>query len=239
MPAALQDRKNKTEAINWLMWQMGCVIFRSFCCSQVLSSNCLQYATTLLNCTAGVQGFGADAGTGEPLHEVCSGTCAVRHRPLHKRDAPALQGADDLTACCTDGPYMPVTWLQSAIEKSCRTAPQVLDTALSGKAFLVDNKFSIADIASYCWVVSAPCVVFILTMPAHISLRLRAPQRTALLCCSVTFGLRLSQPAVTPWRRWAIEGFEYDEFPNLKAWKERIDARPATQVIHLTRTLNR
>jgi hypothetical protein len=21
----LQDRKNKTEAINWLMWQMGCV----------------------------------------------------------------------------------------------------------------------------------------------------------------------------------------------------------------------
>ncbi len=38
------------------------------------------------------------------------------------------------------------------------TARQVLDTALSGKDFLVGNKFSIADIASYCWVVSAPCV---------------------------------------------------------------------------------
>jgi hypothetical protein len=35
------------------------------------------------------------------------------------------------------------------------------------------------------------------------------------------------------WRRWAIEGFEYDECPNLKAWKERIDARPATQVLYL------
>lgn len=41
-------------------------------------------------------------------------------------------------------------------------------------------------------------------------------------------------PPTAFWCRWAIEGFEYAEFPNLKAWKERIDARPATQVLYLT-----
>ena len=63
-----------------------------------------------------------------------------------------------------------------ALTGTCGVARQVLDTALSGKEFLVGNKFSIADIASYCWVVSAPCVVFNLTMRLHISLRLFAAQ---------------------------------------------------------------
>ncbi len=38
--------------------------------------------------------------------------------------------------------------------------PQVLDTALEGKRFLVGDTFSIADIASFCWVICAPCVSF-------------------------------------------------------------------------------
>ena len=35
VPAALQDRKNKTEAINWLMWQMGCVTLYTLTSLQV------------------------------------------------------------------------------------------------------------------------------------------------------------------------------------------------------------
>lgn len=36
----------------------------------------------------------------------------------------------------------------------------MLDTALEGKRFLVGDTFSIADIASFCWVICAPCVSF-------------------------------------------------------------------------------
>jgi glutathione S-transferase len=113
------DRKNRTEAINWLMWQMG-----GLGPMQGQANHFTRYAPERVQ-------YGIDRYTNET-------------RRLYK----------------------------------------VLDTALDGKEFLVDNKFSIADIASYCWVVSA---------------------------------------------QWAIEGFEYDEFPNMKAWKERIDARPATK----------
>ncbi|KAF1964364.1 glutathione S-transferase II [Bimuria novae-zelandiae CBS 107.79] len=58
----------------------------------------------------------------------------------------------------------------------------VLNTALEGKDYLVGNKYSIADIASYSWV--------------NI--------------------LRFS-------------GVEIDDFPNVKAWADRISARPAVQ----------
>lgn len=58
----------------------------------------------------------------------------------------------------------------------------ILDSHLKDKEYLVGNKYSIADIASYGWV-------------------------------NV---LRFS-------------GVEIDDFPNLKAWWERISARPAVQ----------
>jgi glutathione S-transferase len=61
---------------------------------------------------------------------------------------------------------------------------QVLDTALEGKRFLVGDAFSIADIASFCWVIFAP---------------------------------------------WSIDGFTYEGLPNLEAWVDRINARPAVQ----------
>ena len=58
----------------------------------------------------------------------------------------------------------------------------MLNTALEGTDYLVGNKYSIADIASYGWI--------------NI--------------------LRFS-------------GVELDNFPNVKAWWERISARPAVQ----------
>lgn len=58
----------------------------------------------------------------------------------------------------------------------------VLNTALEGKEYLVGNKYSIADIASYGWV-----------------------------------------------DMLNFSGVEIDDFPNVKAWWERISARPAVQ----------
>jgi glutathione S-transferase len=121
-----------------------------------------------------------------------------------------------------------------ALTGTCGIARQVLDTALSGKEFLVDNKFSIADIASYCWVVSAPCVAALLMLwPISIYSPMSQLPGPAQLQPHLCTAAEPTQPTAF-WRRWAIEGFEYDEFPNLKAWKERIDARPATQVHHLS-----
>lgn len=62
---------------------------------------------------------------------------------------------------------MPATFLHLGADCTCGIARQVLDTALSGKEFLVGNKFSIADIASYCWVVSAPCAAAVLMLWFH------------------------------------------------------------------------
>lgn len=58
----------------------------------------------------------------------------------------------------------------------------ILDTHLADKEYLVGNKYSIADIASFGWVNGAG-LVFI----------------------------------------------DFDRFPNLKAWRERIAARPQVQ----------
>jgi glutathione S-transferase len=58
----------------------------------------------------------------------------------------------------------------------------VLNTALDGTDYLVGNKYSIADIASYGWV-----------------------------------------------NMLQFSGIEINDFPNVKAWADRIGARPAVQ----------